>query len=381
LTSFDYSILDNYLQKLGYKPDKTMDQFTSIYHKQAKQNNITLQEYCDFAYQLKPKIDNKIIKNITANVIFYDNNRPYLNTSLYNIDSLLINVLDIDFYNITNKHVIYDNIKQVVPTLSDNFFIKTFPINHLKEYHFPSWYILRPNNSFGGVDIKYINNQIDLNNAITYYKTAKNYRGIIYGNNVIASPYITDLLLFRGRKFHLRLYYIISSINGTISSFLLDDGKIITASELFDMNEPFTAAKHDTHIKSTDADYLISKHFTTENIGTNITDTIIKQIFTKCKLICAAITKAVIKKTNGNILFTNQKNGFYLFGLDIFITKDYQPILIECNEQPGIKTFTKQNNYILSKILFKWINAIILEPLLKYNNPIIAQKHNTYIKL
>jgi hypothetical protein len=381
ITSFDYSILENYLKKLGCVPDKIMNQFASMYLKQAKQNRITFKDFCDFKYQIKPKIDNKTIKQITADIMFYDNVRPYLNINLYNVISLLINVLNIDFYKITNKNVIYNNISQIDHELSEKYLIKTFHINRLREYHFPSWYILRPIDSFGGADIKYINNQTDLNNAITYYKTTKNYRGILYGNNVIASPYITNLLLFHGRKFHLRMYYIVSCINRNISSFLLDDGKIVTAAEPFDMNEPFTKEKHDTHHKSTNADYFISKDFTTENIGIEINETIIKQIFTKCKTICAAITKVIINKTNGNLLFENQKNGFNLFGLDIFITKDLQPILIECNEKPGIGTFIKNNNIIISKILLGWINSIILEPLLKYNDPTIAHKHKTYIRL
>jgi hypothetical protein len=392
LDSFDYSILENYLQKLGYKPDKIIDQFTSIYHKQAKQNRITFQEFCNFEYRIKPKIDTKIIKNIKANIIFYDISRPYLNINLYNINSLLINMLNINFYNITNKHVIYKNIKQVAPELYDKYFIKIFNINNLKEYHFPSWYILRPNDSFGGADIKYINNLTDLHDAIIHYNGTKNYKGVLYGNNVIASPYITDLLLFRNRKFHLRMYFIVSCIYGILSSFLLKEGKILTALEPFDMNDPFTKAKHDTHLKSTGADYFISSDFTTDNLGLEITDSIYNKFYNKCKKLCSGITKSILYNIFGTfdinnitntskILYENQKNGYHLFGLDIFVTKDFNPILIECNEQPGIGTFSKQGNIKINKIIYKWINSIILEPLLKYNDPFIAQKHKTYITL
>ena len=64
----------------------------------------------------------------------------------------------------------------------------------------------------------------------------KNYKGVIYGNNVVASPYITNLLLFRGRKFHLRMYYMISCINGIINTFFLDNGDIMTAKNNFNMD-------------------------------------------------------------------------------------------------------------------------------------------------
>jgi hypothetical protein len=82
---------------------------------------------------------------------------------------------------------------------------------------------LRPNDSFGGADIKYVSNHKELNIAIEYYKKNRNYRGVLYGNDVIASQYLSDLLLFRGRKMHLRMYYIVSCINGVISiSTILD---------------------------------------------------------------------------------------------------------------------------------------------------------------
>ena len=98
---------------------------------------------------------------------------------------------------------------------------------------------------------------------------------------------------------------------------------------------------------------------------------------------CSGITKMIISKTNGNILYENQRNGYHLFGLDVFITKDLEPVLIECNESPGFSCFTKSGMNKLSAILFAWINSVILEPLLKYDKPMPmkARAHKTYINL
>ena len=182
---------------------------------------------------------------------------------------------------------------------------------------------------------------------------------------------------------HLRMYYIVSCIDGVISSFLLDDCKILTAAESFDMDKPFTKAKHDTHVKSTRADFTIKKDFTTENIGISGIEDKWPEIYKKCQNMCSGITKMIISKTNGNILYENQRNGYHLFGLDVFITKDFEPVLIECNDYPGFSSLTSNFNIYISKIIYRWINSVILEPLLKYDRPIPmkARSHKTYIHL
>ena len=80
-------------------------------------------------------------------------------------------------------------VKKYIPT--------TCNISDKKAYDFPKWYILRPIDSFAGSDIIYINNIEDLNKAIEYYNKTKNYKNIFYQDNVIASEYISNPLLFR----------------------------------------------------------------------------------------------------------------------------------------------------------------------------------------
>ena len=82
---------------------------------------------------------------------------------------------------------------------------------------------------------------------------------------------------------HLRIYYLVSCIDGVISSFLLDDGLIRTAYDQFDMDHPFTKAKHDTHLESTGADFSIKKEFTTENIGISGIESRWPEIYKKCQ--------------------------------------------------------------------------------------------------
>ena len=378
--NLNYSFVVKYLKRLGCIPDITMNKIRTRYNDILKTHKkITTDYLCNFtskAIELSPINDPQIFKAINADIFFYNINSGFLDKRLYPFKKYLANVLNINFARITNKDVIYDNISDIEPEIASKYFIKTFPINQIKEYKFPGWYILRPNYNFGGADIKYISSQKELDSAIEYYKTHKNHKGDLYGNNVAASIYLSDLLLFRGKKMHLRMFYVVSCLNGIISSFLLDFGKIITAAEPFDMNHPFTIAKHDSHLKYTGADLTIKKDFTTENIGISGIEDKWNDIYKRCQKMCSGITKMIISKTNGNILFENQRNGYHLFGLDVFITKDLEPIFIESNQFPGGMTN-------LSIMLFEWINSVILEPLLKYDKPMPmkAREHKTYIHI
>ena len=72
------------------------------------------------------------------------------------------------------------------------------------------------------------------------------------------------------------MYYLISCINEVVNSFLLKDGKILTAKEQFDMDKPFTKDKHDTHLKSTLKDYTILNDLNSDNLNISKNKTGIK---------------------------------------------------------------------------------------------------------
>lgn len=392
-SSLDDTILENYLKKLGCYPDKVMYNIINNDKHLVKKHNISYDDFCTYKKKI---IVPSIKENIIADIFFYNINSKFLDKRLYKYPKFLLNILNIDFAKITNKNVIYDNIANIPninPEVIKNNLIPTFPINEYSKYNFPDYYILRPNESFGGDNILYISSQNELDNAINYYKKTKNYKGKIHGFDVSASPYITNLLLFQGRKFHLRMYYIISCINGVINSFLLDNGDIMTARDKFDMKPPFSTYKHDTHLETTGGDFTIKDDFNSNNLDIEITPQILNSIFNKCKKLCSLITKIIIKNVihkdynNYNpddtkkILYEDQHNGYHIFGVDIFINKNLEPILIECNSSPGFGTFTGEGNSKLSHTIYGWVNENILEPLLKYNDPLKARKHKTYINL
>ena len=211
------------------------------------------------------------------------------------------------------------------------------------------------------------------------YKT-KNYKGHIYGNNVIASEYVSNPLLFKGRKFHLRLFILISMINNVFNSFLLKGGKIITAKEKFNMDKPFTKDVHDTHLYSTDDDYFIPKDFTEENLNKNISKDDYNILLGKIKHITKIISKILLSNKD-KLLYDTDKNSYCMLGLDIIIRDNLEPVFIEINERASIKFKKDINHEHFSKDYFDLVNDVVLEPLFKYNDPLKAREHPTYINL
>lgn len=376
--------LEQHLQKLGILPDKSMKVIERIDKEFARKNKMSYKEFCnDFCYSIKNKIPSIPPRIIKADIFFYDITKYKLSQRIYNYNKFLSNILNINYDNILRKNILYDNVYKYSPEIATKYLIETFNIDEVEKYQFPEYYILRPTIASGGTDIIYIHNKKELNDAIEFYNTNKNYKGkYIYGNNVVAAKFISDLLLFQGKKFHLRIYYMISCINNTVNTFVLDNGDIITAKEKYDLKTPFTKAKHDTHFKSTEKYFTIANDFTTENLGIEMNNEIYNKIYNEIKIVCSGISKLIIKsKSNSSFLFDNQKNGFHIFGLDIFIKNDLSPVLIECNMNPGFGTRTENGQNILSKNIYNWINETVLEPLFKYNDPMISRKHHTYINL
>ena len=373
--------LEQHLQKLGILPDKSMKVIEQRDKTIVKKNKVSYKEFCNLITKVKlPSIEPGLIK---ADIFFYNILNTYTDKRLYSYNKYLTNILNINYDLIFRKNVLYDNIYKFSPEIAKKYLIETFNINEIEKYQFPEYYILRPSISKRGHDILYIHNKDELNKAIKFYNTNTNYKGIkIYSSNVVASKFITDLLLFQGKKFHLRIYYMVSCINGIINSFVLDDGCIITAKEQYDLEIPYTKEKHDTHFKSTEKDYTITNDFNTTNLGIEMNKPIYSKIYNEIKIICSSMSKLIINSySNTNILYPNQKNGFHIFGLDIFIKRDLTPVLIECNMHPGFSRYTEKRQNTFSKFIYNWINDTVLEPLFKYNDPMIARKHHTYIEV
>lgn len=373
--------LYNYLVRAGLIPDKAMSIISKRYDTILKKLGITKKELCLREKRIKPlHLEDGLVK---ADVFFYYEDNPRLNDIFYKYHAYFSNILSNEVYNYIDKDQLYNSIVKYNPDNPDilKYFIEVFLLSNLDKIKFSGNYIVRPNMAFAGKDILYIHNQDDLVIANKYYSSARNYKNQPYNFNEIAvSNIITDLALFRGRKFHIRLFYLVSYINGVVNSFVCDIGKIYTAKERFNLKIPFSKGVHDSHGKSTDVAIFFPKDFTDENLDVPITKQMLYEFNEKCRIICRSITKVFVANKD-KILFENQDNGYNLYGLDILVKSNFDPVLIEINSNTGIGAKTIENTEYISKMLYNWINEIVIEPFFKYNKPLLARKHPTYIKI
>lgn len=379
IDTLDSSFLYKHLVNLGLQPDnKTMFYVRDQHKKIAATNKLSMYDYCNkFEKKYVVKIPNNLVK---ADVFFYDIiNKSLLDKPFYDYKKYLSNTFNLDYYEI-NKGAIYKNIqkynKQEIQKNPDilNHFIKTSTLSEYGNKFIPGIYILRPIHGSGGSDILYITNKKELDNAKKIYLHKK-----FLLDQITISKLITDLLLFNQRKFHLRVYFMIAILEGEISSFVLETTKILTAKKPYNLDLPLSKEVHDTHMDSSDADYFFPKDLDIpENDKTTINLGIRK--------IAKYLTNILIGICNNKprtLLFENQENGYHIFGMDILVSKDLEPILVECNERPGMSTKKPSAMTFLSKTIYGWINETILEPLFKHPGKATqyARNHKTYISL
>ena len=385
-----YQYLDQTLKKYNISSNQYINNVRKEDYKLLKNQSI---KKCNDITKLK-YINNKILNPV---LIFFNITYINLNTRYYGIKTLLSNVLTRDKINsIENKSNLYYSFNNYNKTLANKYLPLTFNINEFDKYKFgdakentnTNYYILKPVDSMGGVGIIYISSMKELQNAVEYYKTHKNYRNRIYGNNVISQEYITKPLLYYkanngntigdgnrdgnmvGYKCHFRVPFVVSYINKKIDSFILEDGiRILTAKEPYNMDLPFQKELHDTHIKSSGGDYFLkndSEDYKNLQITLHQRDEIINE-FRKI----SKILENILKKDSNEFLYPEHKNGFHIFGIDFMIednkemdnkemdNKKLYVKLIEINNSPSFIFHNKSNTHTQSKLLFQELDKHI----------------------
>ena len=299
--------------------------------------------------------------------IFYPYDAPankHLITQHYSTPAYCANMLD-SLDNINNKSNLFFYLKKLYPNEYRNFIADSFLLSHTTKYTQGNIYIARPVNhidpktgkikitAFAGRDIIYITNPDSL-------AAAK--RLLDRYDNVLISDYITNPLLFRGRKFHLRVYLLITYINSKVKTYFFPDSYIWTAAKPFVLDKFHDKGIHDTHYTSTDDDYLFSSDFNTENMGRIITKEMKTKLLEDMQVIMDKISHVLVYGKTGVKLFSNHKNGFQIEGIDIMINDNMQPILIECNDKAGISDRSGKG-IEMQKRFISIINEHVFEPL------------------
>ena len=149
----------------------------------------------------------------------------------------------------------------------------------------------------------------------------------------VLQEYINNPLLVKGRKFHIRIYYLVYRTE----AFVYNVGKIITAGEKYKREDYSNKKIHDSHI--TDS---LQGMFFPESL---------KLTKKREKEVWGQIIELFkdIKKLGKFECFPESKDCYQIFGADLMITDNYQVKMLELNTKLGFNEFEgiRFNKYLI----------------------------------
>ena len=197
-------------------------------------------------------------------------------------------------------------------------------------------YIAKPVSGASGENIEIIKNKKEFNSNISNFKKSffRRDKKIKDGKNWVLQEYITNPLLYNGKKFHIRANICMTNEG---KNFLDKQLQIIPAFEKYKKSDFKNKNIHDTHAK--DNPYFIDNY-----LNSDLKEEQIKKI----KKEVIKISKKFLDKVKIKC-YQGLENCFNIFGLDIIFLEDFNPIFIEANITPGI--FSTEHNLILEGIM------------------------------
>jgi hypothetical protein len=245
-------------------------------------------------------------------------------SDIYNIRTILQNVITGDGIHgtttdknvLTNKAEMYKNIMKHNPDIASQYLPKTWNLKDFKPETIQSGnvFIVKPvgTGAGGGTDISVITSVDQL------AKSKKELLDSKYKDAII-SEYIVDPYLVNGKKFHIRMYFMVClGPNNEFTWHMWDRGKIVTA-EMEYKAEDYTNTKiHDSHFKSTPTNLYYPEDL-------NASSEEILQQMREILQVAAEVIQPHIKSRPESVY------GFEVFGVDFMLTAELEVKLIEIN--------------------------------------------------
>lgn len=274
------------------------------------------------------------LKKKFIDVIFINRSYSTLNKTqkeeLYKIKTDYLSAIDIIGINFTDKSLLNKYIKLKDKKFHKKYFMNQYDykdIDQLKK----NIYIAKPIPGYHGFGIKVFNDNKNIKEYIDNFKIPPNKKYMKKPKKWIIEEYIKNPLLINSKKFHLRLMLLLTCENNKIEYRYYNKLQIISSLENFTL-EKLNFNIHNTHKKDTTIKYF--PEYFTEIFGESKTKKVKKEINTLFK----GLVELDLFKFK---CYENSKNCFELFGVDLIITDKYKVKLLEINEKPGFKDYSK----------------------------------------
>ena len=391
-----------------------------------KMNKYSIEVETNRTYLIKSEyLDMKTIKLLfeeRGNWSEYDEKNSLIQPTILYVDGKYIqdrrlwkykpkikNLINDEKYMITYKNNLYNTLKndknikqfllpQINLTISNSKLLSSFTkfskiFNNSNNSNYV--WALKPILGFAGKGIFFLNNYRDFiniiekkisksnsnksnskkaNNRISYKKISSKKKSRKKTNEWILQQYIKTPLLYEGKKFHMRVFFIYHKKLDTKfkkivkNGYILDTACIYTAKKKYKKGEYNNKEIHDTHKKSTPIPIYFPRDFKTKfgNEKTLKVESDLKNLF-----------KNILQNIKINF-FKENKYCYEVFGCDIMLTSSFKIKLIEINDKVGYATY-KNDKIDINKILFRGIMEEVIDKLYKPKNKI--KYYNNMIKL
>lgn len=271
---------------------------------------------------------------------------------------------------ITDKAQLYIELKKKCPEICKKYMAESWLLSDEKrvaEYSEADdgVLIIKPLGvgAGGGEGIVYVTNKEELTEFTNAFKRKKEKKekGDKGTKEYFVSKYIRNPMLIEGKKFHLRMYFMVCMRpNNKSDWFLFEEGKIITAELPYKDADYMNKKIHDTHFKSTKKNRLFP-----ESRELGISDKEAKSIMQQMRevLRCAYdVYKPHIASTR------ESKYGFEVFGCDFMVTSDGGVKLLEINARHdyGVNDVKKESPEVYERFcgdFWEWIYKNAIDPI------------------
>lgn len=308
-----------------------------------------------------------------ATIVWSSQNANYkFDQRSFRIRSRVKNLLDMTRHEVTtNKGLLHKLMAEQFPRTYCRHFARTWPLLDF-DLIMDRPYIVRPTTVgyFGGKGIARISTREELQEQINKFKR----EGI--AESVIVSEYIDDPCLYDGRKFHLRMYFLVClgapGRKLTWSLFghdktrdeLFPCAKILTAAQPYQHAHYEDPAIHDTHAKSTPGALFFPTHTAhITNINGAPLSNFAPNVYEQVANICGVLAEILRPHAR---TYAESAYGFEVFGLDVLLAgADPRAILLEVNDRVGYDTPADPLFDLMQDAYFEWVWTNGIAPCLK----------------